>query len=121
MNATLLYGPQLQRYGRYHQSRSNLLLHIVFVPLFLVSNVVCLVCLAEHRWLIALAAVALMGLSLSIQGRGHGKEPVSPEAFTGPFNAISRLMLEQWVTFPRFLLSGAWRQALRNSSALCME
>jgi hypothetical protein len=31
-------------------------------------------------------------------------------------NAISRIFLEQWVTFPRFVLSGAWMRAWRSLS-----
>jgi hypothetical protein len=120
MSASSVGGPQPEAYARYHQTRSNLLLHIVFVPFFLASNIVCLIALAERRWLTALTAAFLMGLSLAIQGRGHGKEPVPPEPFTGPLNAVSRLMLEQWVTFPRlfprFVLSGAWRRAVRKRS-----
>lgn len=105
-----------ERYARYHQSRSNLLLHIVFVPLFLAGNVALLVALVERRWLLALGAVTLTVLALAIQGRGHRGEAVMPEPFTGPVNAVTRILLEQWVTFPRFVLSGAWRQALRQAT-----
>jgi hypothetical protein len=31
-------------------------------------------------------------------------------------NAVARLFLEQWITFPRFLLSGGWSRALRTSA-----
>lgn len=105
---------QREGYARYHQSRSNLLLHIVFVPLFLAGNVALAVALAERRWLLALGAVMLTFLSLAIQGRGHSREPVAPEPFTSPRNAVARILLEQWVTFPRFVLSGDWSRALRE-------
>lgn len=114
MNVSTLLRSQWAGYSRYHQSRPNLLLHIVFVPLFVASNVALFVALIEGRWLLALGAAALTGLSLAIQGRGHSKEPVLAEPFIGPVNAISRLVLEQWVTFPRFVLSGAWMRALRK-------
>lgn len=117
MNTADLSRSQPEGYARYHQSRSNLLLHIVFVPLFLAGNVTFLVALVERRWLLALGAVALTVLSLALQGRGHRREPVAPRPFTSPLNAVARIFLEQWVTFPRFVLSGAWRQALRNQSA----
>lgn len=71
------------------------------MPLFLASNVALLIALVERRWLLGLGAAALTGLSLAIQGRGHSKEPVPAEPFTGPRNAIARILLEQWVTFPR--------------------
>ena len=56
-----------------------------------------------------------MGTGLALQGKGHKLERVPPEPFTGPANAIARLLLEQWVTFPRFVLSGGWRRALKRS------
>ena len=56
-----------------------------------------------------------MVLSLALQGRGHRWEPVPPEPFTGPMNAVARLLCEQWITFPRFVLSGGWRDALRRA------
>ena len=105
---------QWESYGRYHQSRRNLVLHIVFVPLFLAGNVAFFVALIERQWLLVLAAAALTGVALAIQGRGHGDEPVAPQPFTSPANALSRILLEQWVTFPRFVLSGAWMRAVRE-------
>ena len=114
--------PQLLRwqwegYSRYHQSRFNLLLHIVLVPLFLVSNVALLVAFFQRSWLVGIGARVLMVFSIALQGRGHRKEPVPPEPFTSPSNAVSRIFLEQWVTFPRFVLSGGWLRALRQRSA----
>jgi len=114
VNTPSLYRSQWEGYGRYHQSRLNLLLHIIFVPLFLTGNVTFLIALVERRWLIAVGAAAITGLSIAVQGGGHGQEPVPAEPFTGPLNAVSRIMLEQWVTFPRFVLSGGWRGALRS-------
>lgn len=104
-------------YAQYHQSRSNLLLHILFVPLFLAANVAFLVAVMERRWLLALAAMGLTLVSIAVQGRGHRGEPRAPEPFTGPRNAIARILREQWVTFPRFVLSGAWSQQLRRRCA----
>jgi hypothetical protein len=116
MNVPSLLRAQWEGYAHYHQSRSNLFLHIVFVPLFLAGNVVFLVTLIQLQWLFALGAAALMGLSLAFQGRGHRKEPTPPEPFTSPMNALSRIALEQWVTFPRFVLTGAWMRALARST-----
>lgn len=107
---------QWDGYAHYHQSRSNLLLHIVFVPLFLAGNVVFLVELVELRWLWAIAALALSILCLGIQGHSHRREPVPPEPFTGPADAVSRIVLEQWVSFPQFVLRGGWMRALRTRS-----
>lgn len=116
MNTSSRLRAQWEGYGRTHRSRSNLLLHVVFVPLFLAGNVALLVALIEGRWILALGAAALTGIAIAIQGRGHRQEPLSPEPFTSPFNALSRILLEQWVTFPRFVLAGAWTRALRARS-----
>jgi len=99
---------QWQGYATYHQNRANLLLHIVAVPLFIVASV--LVVVAVVTFSLGLLVVAVVGLVLSvaIQGRGHTLEPVPPEPFTGRANLLGRLFFEQWVTFPRFVLSGGW-------------
>jgi hypothetical protein len=118
MNAASLMRSQWERYPRYHQARPNLLLHMVFVPLFLASNVAFLIALVERRWLVGLGAAVFTGVSLAMQGRGHRAEAVPAEPFTGPFNAASRIVFEQWVSFPRFVLSGGWRRALRRGQSL---
>lgn len=114
MSTSSLLRMQWEGYARYHQSRCNLLLHIVFVPLFLASNLAFLVALFERRLLLAVGAGVLTGVAIAIQGRGHREEPVRPQPFVSPFNALSRIFLEQWVTFPRFVLSGAWMRAFRQ-------
>jgi hypothetical protein len=108
---------QWDGYPRYHRSRANLLLHIVVVPLFLAGNLAILVGLALLAWVPAVAGVAATVVSLALQGRGHRGEPVPPEPFTSPLNAVARLLCEQWITFPRFVLSGGWLAALRQADA----
>jgi hypothetical protein len=106
---------QWKGYPRYHASRVNLLLHIVVVPVFLASNVALLFAITRGAWLWALLAIAVAVASIVVQGIGHRREPVPPEPFTSPFNAIARILCEQWVTFPRFVLSGGWWRALRSA------
>ena len=108
---------QWDGYPRYHRSRANLLLHIVVVPLFLGGNLAILLGLATLAWVPAVAGVAATVVSLALQGRGHRGEPVPPEPFTSPLNAIARLLCEQWITFPRFVVSGGWSAALLNAEA----
>ena len=72
----------------------------------------------QRAWLAAPLALGGMLLSIALQGRGHRSEFVPPEPFVGPGDAISRILLEQWITFPRFVLSGGWLRALRNSKRL---
>lgn len=108
---------QWQGYPRYHQSRFNLLLHIVVVPLFLLGNTALLWAVLQGSWPVAALAMTAMVVSVAAQGRGHAKEPVPPEPFTSKSNAVARIFCEQWVTFPRFVISGGWSNALRRTVA----
>ena len=106
---------QWEGYARYHQSRANLLLHILLVPLFLAGNVALVVGVIRLDWIESSVGFALMALSMVLQGRGHKGEVVPPVPFSGAGNAIARIFLEQWITFPRFVLSGGWSRALSAS------
>jgi hypothetical protein len=117
MSVVQLLRWQRDGYPRYHHSRANLVLHVVVVPVFLAGNILLLVALAQGWWLTALLSLAAMVVSVALQGRGHGQEALPPEPFTGPLNAVARIFLEQWVTFPLFVISGSWWRALRNEAA----
>ena len=114
VNVTELLRWQWEGYPRYHRTRFNLLLHIVVVPLFWLGNTVLVWALLQGAWVAVIAGVVAMVVSVAAQGRGHGQELTPPEPFTGPLNAVSRIFLEQWVTFPRFVVTGGWWQALRR-------
>ena len=106
---------QWQGYAKYHQNRTNLLLHIFAIPLFILANVLTVVAVVKLS--LVLFAIAILGIIVSviIQGRGHKLESVPPEPFTGPANFLGRLFFEQWVTFPRFVLSGGWSRDLAHA------
>jgi|ERR1041385_6736833 hypothetical protein len=106
---------QWQDYATFHQTARNLRIHIVAVPLFLAGNLVVVAGLVLLSWWIPLAGIALSGAAFGIQGMGHGMEPNPPKPFTGPLNVVGRMFVEQWVTFPRFVLSGGWAANLRKS------
>jgi hypothetical protein len=116
MSISELLSWQWQGYPRYHRSRINLLLHLIVVPLFLLGNVILLVAIVQRSWVVAALAVGAMVSSVAVQGAGHRREPVPPELFKSPLDAVSRLMCEQWVTFPRFVASGGWLQAWRSAA-----
>ena len=105
---------QWQGYARYHQSRANLLMHIVLVPLFLAGNVALIVGAIRLDWIEAAVGAACMVVSMALQGRGHRREIVPPVPFSGAGNALARIFLEQWITFPRFVLTGGWWNAVRR-------
>jgi hypothetical protein len=105
---------QWQGYAKYHQSRANLLIHIVAVPLFLAGTILLVVAILQLSLILLAAALGCIVVAMLLQGRGHRLEAVPPEPFTGPLNFVSRLFFEQWVTFPRFVISGGWGAALRK-------
>lgn len=103
-------------YPRTHRLRRTLLVHLAAVPAFIVANVALVVALLLGMWIAATLSLAVMAASLAWQGRCHRGEPGRPEPFSGPGEAVARILIEQWVTFPRFALSGGWTRALREAS-----
>jgi len=106
---------QWQGYAGYHRNRRNLLLHIFAVPLFWLGTVILVMAMATLAWLLAVAGAACILVSVAVQGRGHKLEPMPPAPFTSPWNFIGRLFFEQWITFPRFLISGGWARNLASA------
>jgi hypothetical protein len=104
---------QWDGYFRYHAARTNLIIHIFAVPLFLVGNLTLVMALLRASALWSAIGLACMVLAMGLQGRGHKVEKIPPEPFSGMGNAAARIFIEQWVTFPRFVLSGGWMRALR--------
>jgi hypothetical protein len=107
---------QWHGYVRYHRARTNLILHILAVPVFLAGNFTVVMALLRTSISWAVVGFAGMALAMVVQGRGHKLEAIPPEPFSGIGNAAARIFLEQWVTFPRFVPSGGWLRALRASA-----
>ncbi len=112
-----LLSRQWRGYARNHRHPRNLLLHIVAVPMFMAGTVL----LAYGLLALSLPALALgivcMGMSMALQGRGHRLEAEAPEPFAGPADIARRILAEQWITFPRYVLSGQWWAALTRRGA----
>jgi hypothetical protein len=103
-------------YPKYHRNRVNLLIHLVAVPLF-VASVFGALCFAFQGQLF-LAATLLIGsaIPLASQGYGHKLEETPPIPFSGPGDYIRRILVEQFLSFPRFVISGGWFVAFRAKS-----
>jgi hypothetical protein len=104
---------QYADYGNKHRSRLNLWLHIATVPLFW-GGVAALAAAAlgaggASMWLLGLGG--LLGAFVA-QAVGHKTEPEAPEPFLGAGDFFSRFVVEQFVTFPRFVMSGGWWRGL---------
>jgi phage terminase small subunit len=103
---------QWSDYTAKHRNRTNLLVHIVAVPLFQVGTAILVYAVISVSVAAAGLALACMVAALIAQGRGHKLEAETPVPFDGAADFISRFVVEQWVTFPRFVLSGAWYRNL---------
>lgn len=96
---------QWTNYPDNHVDGANLALHVLTVPLFM-AGTVALVTAWWTAWWAAPAGLLAMVLAVAAQGRGHAREKSPPIPFQGPLDAVSRIFVEQWVTFPRYVLSG---------------
>jgi hypothetical protein len=95
-------------YGRVHTSRTNLLIHIIAVPLFIAAFVSLIKYVVRSEWTAAAILVVIAVFAMALQGRGHKKEPNPPRPFSGPLNFLRRWFTEQFFIFPAFVLSGRW-------------
>ena len=106
---------QWSDYVAKHRDRGNLLMHIAAVPLFQLATLGLIGALAGRSATAAVIALVAMVVALVLQGRGHRREAEAPTPFDGPADFLSRFVVEQWITFPRFVLSGAWSANLRRA------
>jgi hypothetical protein len=105
---------QWSLYPAAHRDRRNLALHAATSPIFL-AGTIALVVSPVAGAAAAIGGAAAMLAAMLAQGRGHKLEKSAPAPFLGPGDVVKRFFLEQWVTFPRYVLSGgfskAWREA----------
>jgi uncharacterized membrane protein YGL010W len=112
--------PQLLRwqwsdYPAKHRRRANLVIHIIAVPLFEAGSLLLIWSAVARSPGLALSGAGCMVAGLVLQGRGHKFEAETPTPFSGPADFVSRFLAEQWVTFPRFVLSGRFFRNLGES------
>lgn len=105
---------QYAGYGSKHRSRVNLWLHIATVPLFWggIASFVASALGGGAPWL-SLGVAGVLAAFVA-QAIGHKQEPEAPEPFLGAGDFFSRFIVEQLVTFPRFVLAGGWWRGLRG-------
>jgi uncharacterized membrane protein YGL010W len=104
---------QWSEYSSAHQDRRNLLIHLVTMPFFALGVALVPVGIARGSVWLALAGLLLLFVVMALQGRGHSLEARRPAPFRGPLDVLARIFAEQLVTFPRFVLSGAFFRAWR--------
>ncbi|MBL8298973.1 MAG: DUF962 domain-containing protein [Rhodanobacteraceae bacterium] len=99
---------QWRGYADNHRDRLNLLLHSVAVPAFIAGTLAGVRLLVAAQWLGAVVAFGVAVFGFALQGIGHKREAVAPVPFDGPLDFLGRVVIEQFITFPRFVLSGQW-------------
>lgn len=102
-------------YPEGHRDRRNLLVHVLTVPVFMAGTTT----LVVSPYLGAASAVAgLLAMigAMALQGLTHRREARGPEPFQGPIDVVSRILAEQWITFPRYVLTGGLARAWRAAS-----
>ncbi|HVP60760.1 MAG TPA: terminase [Myxococcaceae bacterium] len=106
---------QWSLYPAGHRDRRNLLVHALTVPVFQVGTVALATAPFLSGWLAALGFGAMAG-AMVMQGRTHRREQTPPVPFRGPGDVVARILAEQWLTFPRYVASGAFGRAWRAAS-----
>jgi hypothetical protein len=107
-------GNVFAEHGRFHRNRRNLAIHLIAVPVFVVSTVAMLFHFAEGRFAMAAAFALGPAVSLALQGGGHRREEIPPKQSRGRGNFFKRILVEQFFTFPLFVLSGSFFRQWRN-------
>lgn len=112
MNIAEVIKCQWDGYTRYHNSRFNLWIHVIFVPVFIFAFVLFIIALITLDIFSTIVPILLMIISMGIQGMGHKKEDIPAEPFTSLTNVVTRILLEQLYTFPKFVLSRKFYSSL---------
>jgi Protein of unknown function (DUF962) len=102
-------------YPAKHRTRLNLAIHIVAVPLFMLGCAAVAIGILRLAPLTIVSGLVAMIVSVAVEGIGHRFEPERPEPFAGFGDFVKRFFFEQWVTFPRFVLSGRYFRNLAGA------
>ena len=103
---------QWRGYAHNHGDRVNLLIHMIAVPTFIAGVLATVTQLAQMRWGGALIGLVVAIVAFALQGVGHRRERAAPEPFLGGADFLASILVEQFITFPRFVLSGQWARNL---------
>jgi len=100
----------MNTYAQVHTHRTNLLIHLIAVPLFIAAHFGLIFWIVQQKPLLALMWIGLIVVSLGMQRQGHSLEPRKPAPFRNGLDFVIRLYIEQFYTFPQFVLSGKFRE-----------
>ena len=99
---------QFRDYAERHQDKLNLWLHLYAVPAFVAGILAAVLHIASLNVLASAISLAFAAAAFGIQVLGHRREPLAPAPYAGVGDFVARVFAEQFVTFPRFVLSGGW-------------
>ncbi len=97
---------QRDLYPDNHTTRLNLAIHLVTVPMFHMGLLTLVLAIVSLSAFTLLSAFIVLSTTVVLQGVGHKREPKPPVPSGGLVDMVSRVIVEQLVTFPRFVLSG---------------
>ena len=103
---------QWRGYAEAHRDRANLLLHMLGVPVFIAGVLAMLALAFRGAWTGAAISAIVAVAGFAVQAVGHRRERNGPAPFRGPADFAARVVAEQFITFPRFVLSGGWLRGM---------
>ena len=121
MSFAAVIDKQWSDYPQRHRNRTSLLIHIVAVPVLwlgafqVLGGVLLMLLGVPGAFGMLIWAAVLIGGSLFAQGRGHAMEAIPPEKVADWQDFARRALAEQFVNFPRFVLTGLWLRNLKGA------
>ncbi len=115
---------QWREYSGAHRDRTNLVVHAITQPVFAAGSCALLGSwAAPGGWMLVLSAAGALAMlaAVAAQGRTHRREERAPAPFRGPLDVVLRIVAEQWITFPRYVLSGAFARAWRAAGPAALS
>ena len=103
---------QWATYERNHRDRVSLMLHFLAVPAFIAGVLSALRLALMGLFVQAGVMLGVAAVAFLVQAIAHKREAEAPIAFDGPWDAIGRIFVEQFITFPRFVFTGGWARNL---------
>ena len=105
---------QWERYPPSHRNRTNLLVHALTAPVFIAGTLALINSPFLPSFSLGLGGLAAMLGVVAIQRRTHRLETAPPSPFRGPLDVVQRFFVEQWINFPRYVLTGEFARAWRG-------
>jgi hypothetical protein len=99
---------QFRDYAERHRDPLNLWLHLYAVPAFVAGSAAAVLHLLTLNLIGFAFSLLFVMVAFLLQGIGHKREAMPPQPFDGPLDFAKRILAEQFITFPRFVLSGGW-------------